>query len=154
MAIQVEQITKADVPKTQGGGRSRVPSEFDELIQSSYDAWKSNPETAWFRTTYDGTDVAFDALKSELDRAASHAGKGKATRKGEVKDEATGEVTHYFVFQIRDKAKNGPRGPRKPKVDANAESANGTANGTQESPPSAEESPGNRRRPRRDAVNA
>lgn len=144
MALNIKQVQKSDIPKSALPGRVRKDSEFDDFITAAYEAWKQDPETAWFAVEYDGSDERFNELKNELTRAASAHNVGKTARAG--KDE-NGIAT--FWFQIRDKIKSGPKGPRNSPENVDESGTETPDVATNESEPVAEANDAPGRKPRR-----
>lgn len=147
MALEVKRVTKADIPKSASPGRTRKESDFDEIVPDAYAAWQTDPETAWYAVPYDGSDDEFNRLKSELTRAVDHLGHGKTTRAGV--DEDTKLPT--FWFQVRDKIKSGPKGPRNVGTTSDETESSETPESTPDVP---EQNGATGRKRRRDHVNA
>lgn len=144
MTIEIKKVNRSVLPKTSTPGRTRKPSDFDEIIDQAYQEWQSDPDNAWFEVVYDGTKKDYEFQVAELTRAVLHVGAGKG-----IDDEETGEPRGYgksirgaydedtdtaytnedgqpaFWFQVRDKYNTGRRGPRKGHEDADVDDGNG-----------------------------
>lgn len=125
MALNIRKVSKDALPKSNQPGRTRKPSEFDDLMQGYYEEWQADHD-AWNEITFNGQEE-FDYLVGELNRAAIFGGFGKSIRGG-LDDDGNVISTNddgetVFYFQVRDKlktGKKGPRGPRKNKATGEA----------------------------------
>lgn len=118
MALEIRKVSKAALPaRLATPGRVRRPSEFDDVIESAYEAWQADPDEAWFEVPYDGSEDEFNYMAAELNRSVVFFGiYGKSIRGGFDTEAGVstknGEGTPVFWFQVRDKLTTGPRKSR------------------------------------------
>lgn len=138
MPLTIRKVNKSVLPaRAATPGRTRKPSDFDDLVIPAYEAWQADPEEAWYEVEFDGSKEEYEDLVGELNRAVLNFRDddgetiyGKSIRGGY--NEETDEVTRnengkpVFWFQVRDKLKTGGRGPRKNRKE-NDDNSNGKA---------------------------
>lgn len=104
MARNVTSVDFSEVPKQSHGGtgRSRIPTEFDDIVQDAYVSGDTPTNEGWQVVEYDGSEEDFNQVMKQLWKAARDFGLGIKRR---PRTHIDGNA--HIYFRVSDK-KPGP----------------------------------------------